>query len=193
MKRRPGFVILFCLIIFFMIGVPSCEPDYVALRGLSYIEVFDYASRKILEEPAITSSDSISLLLYFELKSFSFNFVRTAGTMGETWATSPSLPVWANEIKDIRVFCNQPIYGLSAGDNLAGNLSYGFFTDEIWPFHEFLDKLPDKGEISNHSLFQPLHIFLFSKPFSGIYIFTVEVEDNNGHVFIAASIPIEWL
>lgn len=191
MKQKPGPLFLICITIMLTIGFPSCGSDYAAFRDIVRVDIFDPVAGRILESPAVTSSDSISLIILTKIVEFSFNHSRYRGTMTEAWATTPVSPLMANEITDIRIFCDQVIYGIEPGNNLSSELQFGY---DVFKFSliEFLEMLPRKGE-DYYWIIGQMQVFFQTKPPSGFYTFTVEMEDNNGHVFTATSPTLEWL
>jgi len=191
MKRKPGFFILLCLTIFLAIGVPACGPDYYAIRDIAKIEIFDPMSGIILGNPATTTSDSISLVIYMEFDGFSYYHIQTSGMMNEAWATSPEPPIMANEIKDIRIFCDQPIYGFASGQDIKEKLQFGYDNTVNFSLNDYLEILPNKGDFG--SGFGPIYVNFNTKPAPGDYTFTVEMEDNNGHVFTSTASTLQWL
>jgi len=192
MKRKQRILFLICITVFLTIGFPSCDSDYAAFRDIVSVDIFDPITRKMLETPASTSSDSISLIIFIEIVEFSFNYILIPRTMNEAWATSPLLPWMANEITDIRVYCDQSIYGIAPGENIALELGFGFYTSQKLPLAEYLELLPGKGEDYYGGL-ELIHVFFNSKPPTGFYTFTVEMEDNNGHILISTAPTLEWL
>lgn len=193
MQRKPGYLFLLCLTLIFTIGYPSCGGhDYAAIRDISDVDIFDPLTRQFLAAPATTTSDSISLIISMEVKEFSYNFI--PGTMNEAWSFfQPSSPMMANEIRDLRIFCDREIYGIAPGQNLAPELLFGIYFSYKWPLSEFLEELPDKGDDCNYYCFDAMHVFFSSKPSPGFYTFTIEVEDNNGHLLTASAPTLEWL
>ncbi|MEO6133131.1 MAG: hypothetical protein ABIQ02_14920 [Saprospiraceae bacterium] len=191
MKQRLGTTILFILTILFTIGIPSCEPDYAVYRNIEKVEIWDPLTRKILEIPALTSSDSIFLVISTQVDYFSLQHNQTSGTMNEAWATSPERSVMANEVRDIRIFCDHLIYGISSGQNLAPILMFDNYGFEKWPLAMLLDELPHKGDQVHIDV--KIFVFFNTKPDPGVYTFTVEMEDNNGHIFTSSSPALEWL
>ena len=191
MKQKNRFLFILCLTGFFTVGVPGCEPDYYAIRDITRVEIFDPVTRTFLHSPGSTTSDSISLVLSLEFVGFSMHHIRFTGMMNEAWATSPEIPILANEIRDIRVFSDQPIYGFTLGENISSQLEFGFGSSENFTLSEYLEMLPGKGDSSYG--FSPLFVNFTSKPIVGFYSFTVEIEDNNGHVFTSTAPTLEWL
>ena len=191
MIKKPGVPLLFCLIVFLTIGFPSCErPDYMALRDIDRVEIFDRASSLFIYAPATTSSDSISLIIFNKVVSFSSHF--STGLMQSAWATSPSRPQLANEIVDIRIYCDLPLFGIAAGENLAPELLFGFYWSEGMPLADFLEEAPAKGEVYEGGL-EDITVYFDTKPQPGTYQFTIEIEDNNGHVFSGNPPSLTWL
>ncbi len=188
MARKPRFVPLIILTLFLTIGIPSCGgPDYIAIRDIARVDVLDLSTYTFLQAPISTSSDSLVLVVKLDVHYFSFH---VDGTMQEAWAFQPPDPIMANEIMDIRVFCDQPIYGHAPQQNLASELLFGEPGYFRAPLEEYLARLPQKGETGYVA---DIFIFLPQKPVSGTYTFTIEIEDNNGHIFIADVTGIEWL
>ena len=193
MKRRTGYLFLLSLTIFFTIGYPSCDsPDYAALRDISDIDIFDPVNHQFLTEPASTTNDSISLVISMEIKEFSYNHI--PGMMNEAFGYfHPPSPTMANEISDFRIYCDREIYGIAPGENIAPSLLFSIYLPYKWPLIEFLQELPNKGDNYGHYVFQQMHVFFSSKPATGVYTFTIEIEENNGHVLTATAPTLEWL
>ncbi|HUR30431.1 MAG TPA: hypothetical protein VMZ69_03305 [Saprospiraceae bacterium] len=191
MNRKPGPLLFFCLTFLFTIGFPSCDgPDYFALRDIERVEILDRANEIYLSAPASTSSDSIALIIFNKLVSFSINYPE--GLMQSAWATSPPKPLMANEIIDIRIYCEQGIYGILPGENLATELNFGFFSSQGIPLADFIEELPNKGDQYYGGL-EEIAIYFDSKPDPGTYQFTIEIEDNNGHIFSGNPLSLTWL
>lgn len=183
MNRKPSPWIISCLTVLLFIGFPSCDgPDYAAIRGIDRIEVTD-ADNMIIDHGDTTISDTIVLQVYPVLEYFAQN---VGGSMASAWALSPPDPWMANELVDIRVYCDKTIYGLPPGENLSPSLQFGYSAN----LSQYLDELPGKGDEAYR--FDPITIFLTSKPAPDAYTFTVEMEDNNGHVFISSSTAFRW-
>ena len=184
---------LFWMTLFLTIGYPSCDgPDYAALRDIRDIDIFDPVTRQFLSEPATTTSDSISLVISMEIKQFSYHSI--PGLMNEAWGYfQPPSPVMANEITDIRIYSNREIYGIAPGENIAPMLLFSAYLPYKWPLTEFLEEQPDKGSSFGYYFYDQMHVFFSSKPSPGVYSFTVEIEDNNGHVLTASAPILEWL
>jgi len=193
MKRRQGWFFLMMLTLVMTIGIPSCGgEDYAAIRDIRQVIIFDPEMHQPLLSPASTSSDTLILIVSNEIDFFSYHKMNVPGTMSEAWAFRPANSWMANEITDIRVFCNQPIYGQPAHQNLADQLTFGNAFDFQLSLGMFLESLPDIRDDYDFTV-NDFQIFLNTKPEKGTYIFTIEMEDNNGHVFVANTIPVEWL
>lgn len=191
MKRIQRPLILACLTLFLMIGFPACGgDDYAAIRGIASTHILDRTTNTFLSSPAITSSDSIILLINPEIDFFSFH-PTVSGSMSEAIAFQPQDPWMANEIRAIRIYCNNLVYGIPAGQDLAGELLYGFDHSLKYSLEEYIASLPKKGDDYYHGS-NEIYIFLPSKPASGDYVFSIEIEDNNGHVFMADFLNIQW-
>ncbi len=191
MKRKPRILLLICLTGLLTLGIPSCAEDYAVYRSIQSVEIMDALTGEIFATATTTYSDSIFLVIVTKIDYFSFQNIRFSGTMPEAWATSPEVPVMANEIRDIRIFCNNTIYGISPGQNLSPHLMFGYPWFEKWSLTMYLDQIPGKGDLSYGE--GRLYVFFSMKPDPGDYIFTVEMEDNNGHIFTSASPTLEWL
>ena len=111
--------------------------------------------------------------------------------MTEAWAFSPSDPIMANEIRDIRIYCDRHIYGINAGGNIAPFLRFGSPYDMHSIMAEYIVNLPSKGDVGYG--INSIDVFLHPRTVAGSYTFTVEVEDNNKNVFTGTSPTIEWL
>ncbi len=191
MQRKPGILVVFSLTMLLAIGVPSCGfSDYVAIRNVAQIDIIDPANQAFLPSPIVTTIDSLEMVIFSDLSFFTQHI--NPDLMTEAWATSPPDPIWANEIIDIRVFCDQPIYGISPGVNITPELLFVFESIHKLSLSEYLENLPHKGDMFSGGL-STLNVFFNSKPIPGIYTFTVEIEDNNGNVFSALAPTIEWL
>ncbi|MDQ3016299.1 MAG: hypothetical protein M3R25_06230 [Bacteroidota bacterium] len=187
-RLRPIMVLFFTLVL--TIGIPACEgPDYAAIRGIHRLDFLDPATNLLLDDPVTVVTDSMVLVITPDIEYFSENTFD--GTISEAWAFSPGDPLLANEITDIRVFADNPIYGVPAGDNIASKLEYGGYREEKLTLNEFLDLLPKKGDDFSYGLY--LYLFFNSRPaIPDEYTFRVELEDNNGYIFRAISSPLTW-
>ncbi len=190
MRLKPRATFLFFLTLLFAIGIPSCGEDYVVFRDIKNVYILDREAGLYLGTPASTSSDSIALQIEIEFAQFSYNHNSIPGMMSEAWATSPSTPMLANEITDIRIFCDHAIYGIPPGENMAAVLNFGLDYYQA-TLHDFLQMLPRKGEYTYG--IPPMEVYFNSKPDPGTYTFKVEIEDNNRHVFISSFPALEWL
>jgi hypothetical protein len=194
MKRKPGMLLILMITLFLTIGFQCDEPSYVAIRDIAGIDIVDRTTNQVLLPPVSTSSDSLSLLVALELEDFVSNNL-AFDLMNSAWADCPDgNSCMANEIVDIRVFCDKPIYNVSAGTNLAGLLTYiaeGWTDETLLP--EFLEQLPGKDEGYTYHNLERLTMNLNLKPPPDHYTFSVEIEDNNGHIFRATAPTIEWL
>lgn len=191
MKRKPGVYITLLLTLILTIGFPSCGgPDYIALRDIERVEIYDRTAEILLYNPVSTASDSISLIVFNKLVGFATNY--HYGLMQSAWATSPPDPELANEITDIRVSCDQPIFGIMPGENLSTELYFGISSNHHSPIGDFLEELPSKGDYYYWGL-EEIFIHFDSKPQPGVYQFTIEIEDNNGHIFSDSPPSITWL
>ena len=88
----------------------------MAFRNIREVAIYDQETHQVWLTPYSTSSDSIALIVSMELSFFTDNNINH-GMMNEAWATSPRDPILANEIIDIRLFCDKPIYAIPAGTN----------------------------------------------------------------------------
>jgi len=187
--RKNKLVYFLVLTALMTIGVPSCDsPDYAAIRGIANIKTLDLSTNAFLQDPGTTTSDSIALFVTMNIQLFSG--VHFRGSLAEAWAFQQPDPEMANEITDIRVFCNKSIYGIPAGQNLSPELLFGEEYISRLPLEGLLEFLPKKGD-EYFDTFE-ITIFLNSKPLPDIYLFTVEVEDNNSHIFTGMT-QVEWL
>ena len=119
--RKNKLVYYLILTALMTIGVPSCDsPDYAAIRGIGNIKTLDLSTNTFLQDPGTTTSDSIALFVTMNIQLFSG--VHFRGSLAEAWAFQQPDPEMANEITDIRVFCNKSIYGIPAGQNLSPEL-----------------------------------------------------------------------
>lgn len=187
MHHRPGFliIILTCL---FTVGLPSCGEDYVAYRNIHDVAIYDQETNQVWLTPYSTSSDSIALIVSMELSYFTDNNIHPV-MMNEAWATSPSEPILANEIIDVRLFCDKPVYSIPAGTNIISEMLLGYYPEGKYSYPDFLEALPSKG--SSWAI-NDIYIFFREIPAPGVYTFTVEIEDNNGHIFIVSAPVLEW-
>ena len=187
--RKNKLVYFLILTALMIIGVPSCDgPDYAAIRDIAQIKTLDLSTNSFLQDPGMTTSDSIALIVTMNIQLFSGVYFR--GSLTEAWAFQPGDPEMANEITDIRVFCNKSIYGIPPGQNLAQELLFGDEYSSRLPLETLLEFLPKKGDDYFNSF--EITIFLNGKPLPDIYLFTVEMEDNNGHIFTGTT-QVEWL
>ena len=178
--------------LFLTIGFQCEEGGYIAIRGIDKVEIFDRITNEVLQTPVSTTTDSLALLISFELEQFaSYDF--SFDIMNEAWADCSAGFCLANEIIDIRVFCDKPIYNLTPGINLAGLLTYKTrdITEPL-PLTEFLDILPALNEGYYFEVFEGFALHLPSKPVADVYTFSIEIEDNNSHVFTATAPPVDW-
>src|SRR5688500_16966769 len=187
MYRRPRFLIILFTCIF-AIGFPSCGEDYIAFRDIEEVIIYDLETNSSHYTPLTTSSDSIALRVIMKVTSFTHNYIFSQ-LMNEAWATSPEEPILANEIINIRLYCDKPIYGIPAQTNIMGETLIGYDPSQKFSIGDFLTHLPSKGEYWS---FYDMFIFLDGKPTPGSYNFTVEIEDNNGHIFTAPAPTLEW-
>lgn len=188
MHRRQRNLLLIILTFIFSIGFPSCGEDYVAFRDIEEVGIYDLETKNVWLTPTTTSSDSLALRVLMRLSYFTFTDY-VPDIMNEAWATSPEEPILANEITDIRVYCNESIFGIPAGNNLITEMLIGYDHFEKFIPEDFMEHLPKKGD---RYLVDRIYFFFQGKPTPGSYIFTVEIEDNNGHVFISSAPEIHW-
>ncbi|MFZ1677754.1 MAG: hypothetical protein WBP41_09085 [Saprospiraceae bacterium] len=194
MKRIPPWISLIVLTSLLTIGIPSCgSSDYAAIRDIRQVIIYDPVVNQSLASPASTSSDSLVFIIWNEIDFFSLNQIHFSGTMSEAWAFEPASPWLANEISDIRVYSDQPMYGHPSHTNLSDQLKFGSSINFQLSLDQFLKTLPHLGEDFDDSSIEEFQIFLNTKPQMGIYTFTIEIEDNNGHIFSANTIPINWI
>ncbi len=192
MQRKPGLVVIVMITLFLTIGFQCEDGGYIAIRGVSKVEIFDRVSKEVLPAPISTTTDSLALLISFELEQFASNEV-SFSLMDEAWADCPDGFCMANEITDIRVFCDKAIYNLPVNSDLAGLLTYRVQDIiESVALDEFLDILPGLNEGYYFGVFEGFTMNFPTKPAPDVYIFSVEIEDNNGHVFTASAPPVEW-
>ncbi len=177
------------MIALFTIGMPSCDgPDYAAFRGIQIADFYDVTTNNFIPPPASISGDSMILLIQPQIDFFTQFSMK--GTMDQVWAFSPPQPTMANEITDIRIFSDQQMYGIPAGQNLSGNLSFGTASNVKLPLPVFLSDFLKKG--SEFYYEETIFVFFNTKPASGTYHFVIELEDNNGHVFTATTSQLTW-
>ena len=189
MKRKSPSLLVFSLTLLFSLGIPGCDgPDYAAIRGIEKLSILDRETGNILGSLESTSSDSLALWIETEVVYFTYD---SPGSMSSALATSPPDPEMANELVDIRVFCDQPIFGFEPGQNIAPTLRFGYDNYQF-TLTDYLSDIPGKGDVAYGWNF-PISVFLNSKPEPGIYSFSVEMEDNNGHVFSSSSHLFNWL
>jgi hypothetical protein len=192
MNRKPGLFLILMITLFLTIGFQCDEGSYIAIRGVSKVEIFDLVANEVLQTPILTTTDSLALLISFELEQFAshdFSF----DLMNEAWADCYEGICLANEIIDIRVFCDKSIYNLPAGSNLAGLLTYKIRDlMESLSLPEFLDNLPGLNEGYYFEVFEGFTLNFPSKPAADVYTFSIEIEDNNGHDFTATAPPVDW-
>ncbi len=190
MNLRPVFPIIFLLTLFLTVGFQCDEADYAAVRDIFTVDILERSSGAVIMAPASTTSDSIVLVANNEYALFSSSLSR-AGLMSSTWASANVDPILANEIVAIKVFCDKPIYGAAAGEDLAPKVFFGFDRVEEFSITEFVSLLPKKGE--DGWWWQETYVFFNTKPLADTYTFTIEFEDNNGHIFSATASPLQWL
>lgn len=188
MHHNSRWLLIAFLTCFFSIGLPSCSSDYVAFRDIEEIVINDLATGNIYSTPVITSSDSIALRVSLKLNYFTYGEI-IPDMMSEAWATSPEEPILANEIVDIRLYCNKPVYGILPGNNLMSELLIGYYYTEKYSITDFLEQLPSKGDRWFENI---IYLYFKGKPAPDTYIFNVEIEDNNGHIFSATAPELEW-
>ena len=188
MHQRHRNLVLIFLTCIFSIGFPSCGEDYVAFRDIEEVGIYDLETKNVWLTPTTTSSDSLALRVLMRLSYFTFTDY-VPDIMNEAWATSPEDPILANEITDIRVYSNDSIFGIPAGNNLISEMLIGYSLFEKFTPDYFIEQLPEKGD---RYAIDIIYLFFQGKPIPGSYTFTVEIEDNNGHVFISSAPEVHW-
>lgn len=196
MKRKPGWFGLIILIFILTTGIPSCScdgPDYAAIRDIQEVIVFDWMQNKIIDVGISTTSDQLAIIILNEIQFFSLLEFHIPGTMSEAWACDPSPPQIANQIVDIKVLCDQNFNGIPPQTNFAEQLQFGPNINLQSSLHLFLATLPKVKDNSDDFDYRQFQIFLNSKPEPGTYRFTIELIDNNGHIFSGITKPIQWM
>ncbi len=189
MKGKARTLLLLLISVIFTIGIPSCDgPDYAAFRGIQIADFFDIASNDFIPAPATITTDSMVILIQPRIDFFTQQTFQ--GTMDQAWAFSPTDPIMANEITDIRIFSNNDMYDVPAGQNLSNTLEFSTASNIKFSLSDFLADFLQKGSefYNNESIF----IFFKDKPAPDMYRFVIELEDNNGHVFTATTPTLSW-